>query len=285
MAQTFTDFECLLVDDGSTDDSGRICDEYAELDKRVRVFHKENGGVSSARNVGLENASGEWITFVDSDDWVEDGFLLENFFDNNSDIIFLSATKFFEDGTEITNLSLPSRGAIQKLKLCQEHLSYLIMRTPWAKLIKRCLICDIKFVPWMKIAEDTCFMLDILNKCDKICVVESGRYIYVDSERHSKYPLSYQESALMVTALMSHYKSLDISCLEFERLIYNFFLNLAHGDLIMNYSYWCRCKSVREIFSHAFVPNYSSRIRAMFAFSFIGFFMKQCLYMNRGRIY
>ena len=75
LAQTFTDFECLLVDDGSTDDSGRICDEYAEKDKRFRVFHKENGGVSSARNVGLDNASGEWITFVDSDDWIEGSFL------------------------------------------------------------------------------------------------------------------------------------------------------------------------------------------------------------------
>ena len=57
LAQTFTDFECLLVDDGSTDDSGRICDEYAEKDKRFRVFYKENGGVSSARNVGLDNAT------------------------------------------------------------------------------------------------------------------------------------------------------------------------------------------------------------------------------------
>ena len=68
--QTFTDFECLLIDDGSKDRSGEICDEYAQMDSRVRVFHKENGGVSSARNVGLDNARGEWITFCDSDDTV-----------------------------------------------------------------------------------------------------------------------------------------------------------------------------------------------------------------------
>lgn len=71
LAQTFTDFECLLIDDGSKDQSGEICDEYAEKDRRIRVFHKENGGVSSARNMGLDNAKGEWITFVDSDDWIE----------------------------------------------------------------------------------------------------------------------------------------------------------------------------------------------------------------------
>ena len=75
LAQTYTDFECLLIDDGSTDKSGEMCDEYAAKDSRVRVFHKENGGVSSARNVGLDNAKGEWITFLDSDDYIEEEFL------------------------------------------------------------------------------------------------------------------------------------------------------------------------------------------------------------------
>lgn len=70
LAQTFTDIEVLLVDDGSTDSSGAICDEYAKKDNRVRVFHKKNGGVSSARNMGLGNATGKWIMFVDSDDKV-----------------------------------------------------------------------------------------------------------------------------------------------------------------------------------------------------------------------
>ncbi len=70
LAQTYQDFELLLIDDGSKDSSGAICDEYAEKDTRVKVFHKENGGVSSSRNVGLEHARGEWITFVDADDWI-----------------------------------------------------------------------------------------------------------------------------------------------------------------------------------------------------------------------
>ena len=70
LAQTFQDFEVLLIDDGSPDRSGEICDEYARKDRRVRVFHKENGGVSSARNVGIEKALGTWIMFVDADDWL-----------------------------------------------------------------------------------------------------------------------------------------------------------------------------------------------------------------------
>ena len=66
LAQIYTDFELLLIDDGSTDSSGVICDRYAELDSRVRVFHKKNGGASSARNIGLDNANGEWVCGVNS---------------------------------------------------------------------------------------------------------------------------------------------------------------------------------------------------------------------------
>lgn len=75
LVQTFTDWECLLVDDGSPDKCGEICDEYAAKDKRFRVFHKENGGVSSARNLGLDKAKGEWVTFVDADDMIAPNFL------------------------------------------------------------------------------------------------------------------------------------------------------------------------------------------------------------------
>lgn len=73
--QTFQDFELILVDDGSPDDSRKICDEYAEKDTRVKVIHKENGGVSSARNAGIEVAQGEYICFVDSDDYLENDYL------------------------------------------------------------------------------------------------------------------------------------------------------------------------------------------------------------------
>ena len=77
LAQTFTDFELLLINDGSPDNSGAICDEYAQKDNRVHVFHKENGGASSARNLGLDNVKGEWITFVDSGDWIDSNMYKE----------------------------------------------------------------------------------------------------------------------------------------------------------------------------------------------------------------
>ena len=75
LAQTYRDFTLILVNDGSTDGSGKICDGYAEKDERIRVIHKENGGVSSARNAGLDAADGEYITFIDSDDAIPPGYL------------------------------------------------------------------------------------------------------------------------------------------------------------------------------------------------------------------
>ena len=83
LSQSFTDFELILVDDGSKDSSPQICDEYASQDKRVRVIHKVNGGVSAARNDGLDIAKGEYVTFIDSDDWVEREYL-QSLYDKRS---------------------------------------------------------------------------------------------------------------------------------------------------------------------------------------------------------
>ncbi len=88
--QTLSDFECILVDDGSTDSSLSICNYYASLDPRFKVIHKENGGVSSARNIGLERAVGTYIGFVDSDDWIEDNMYASMYRDaleTDSDIV------------------------------------------------------------------------------------------------------------------------------------------------------------------------------------------------------
>ena len=86
LLQTYKNFEALLINDGSTDNSGEICDNFAVKDSRFKVFHKKNGGVSSARNFGIKEAKGEWICFVDSDDFVSDLFLANIF---NNDLYFI----------------------------------------------------------------------------------------------------------------------------------------------------------------------------------------------------
>ena len=90
LAQTFTDFELLLIDDGSTDKSGTICDEYAKKDKRIRVFHKENGGVSTARQLGIDKAIGIYSIHTDGDDWIEKDMLKDMYdkiIEKNADIL------------------------------------------------------------------------------------------------------------------------------------------------------------------------------------------------------
>lgn len=104
LAQTFTNFELLLINDGSKDRSGVICDEYAKKDNRIRVFHKENGGVSSARNLGIEKALGTWISFVDSDDWIEPNMLeevLQNAINNNAELVFVDLMYHFASETKV----------------------------------------------------------------------------------------------------------------------------------------------------------------------------------------
>ena len=95
LSQSFADYEVLLIDDGSSDESGRICDEYAQKDSRILVFHKENGGVSSARNRGIDNARGEYIVFVDSDDLVTDGYL-KHLMESDADMVVTGLCKFGE---------------------------------------------------------------------------------------------------------------------------------------------------------------------------------------------
>ena len=90
LKQSLTEFELLLVDDGSKDNSGKICDQYAEKDNRVKVFHKQNGGICSARNKGLEEAEGEYIAFCDNDDLYLEGLLEDSYRlakKNNADVV------------------------------------------------------------------------------------------------------------------------------------------------------------------------------------------------------
>lgn len=110
LSQTYENFELLLINDGSPDNSGIICDEYAKLDKRVTVFHKENGGVSTARNLGLKNMTGEWVCFLDSDDWWAPSFL-QNFIhlieNNTCDIALQGYTEENEIKNTRNTYSLP----------------------------------------------------------------------------------------------------------------------------------------------------------------------------------
>ena len=120
LAQTFTDFELLLIDDGSKDNSGEICDEYARKDNRVRVFHKENEGVSVARNIGIGHSSGTYLMFLDSDDWLESSCLdycLKSMKDDNLDFLQFGYARVTDDGNVLYKFCFYSN--IEQVRICE----------------------------------------------------------------------------------------------------------------------------------------------------------------------
>ena len=121
LAQTYESFELILVDDGSKDNSGILCDEYAAIDSRVKVIHKENGGVSSARNTGLQQAKGKWIMYVDGDDWIEPDMiesLIETAKATEADLVFGDYMKY---GPYAGNHKLPTWSTDKKAEFTAAH--------------------------------------------------------------------------------------------------------------------------------------------------------------------
>ena len=109
ISQSISDWELILIDDGSTDKSGEICEEYASKDKRIKVFYKKNGGVSSARNVGLDNAKGEWIAFVDADDFVKEFYLAHLLGHSQKQVDLVISYAEIHNGNDIQRESYPAK--------------------------------------------------------------------------------------------------------------------------------------------------------------------------------
>jgi len=188
LAQTFPDFELLLIDDGSTDRSGSVCDEYAAKDKRVRVFHKENGGVSSARNLGLDNARGEWVCFVDSDDWVNTEYL-QRYYDAVYDSSFVLGYVNFPDKKPIhlTNAMVCESEMVGFIltNKCLEQ-SGPVCKLFSLKVIKENKLC---FPLQIHYGEDAIFFTSYLNCIDKLSAIDYSGYNYrmVENSLSRKY--------------------------------------------------------------------------------------------------
>ena len=184
--QSFADFELLLIDDGSRDKSGAICDEYAAKDSRIRVFHKENGGVSSARNLGLDNACGEWLAFVDSDDIIK-----ENYLKHMVDRIKCSNQLIMSCSDYIDNTAF--RRMINQDAKFQDVFGSLIKQgtishtQPWSKLYNKEVVNknSIRFPINVHMDEDGIFMFHYLLYVECISYVDSVDYIYDNSNTGS----------------------------------------------------------------------------------------------------
>ena len=188
IAQTFTDWECILIDDGSPDSSGKICDEYAAKDSRFRVIHQENKGVSAARNAGLDAARGEWIGFVDSDDWIET---------NMYETALRTATEIGADLLQWGICIENDKKVAKTFVLPQKSFSFEDCATYWTpsmcqKLVSKKLISDnaIRFLEGMALSEDMLFSAICYTKAKKCFYISKIFYHYYSRQGSASHCIS-----------------------------------------------------------------------------------------------
>lgn len=217
LAQTFTDFELLLIDDGSTDDSGDICDEYASLDKRIKVFHKENGGASSARNLGLDNACGNYLIFLDSDDFWIDNLFINVFHNlaskNNLDIVRGEYRAIKENGETLWNRETSRERLLYADKtLCNtDFLKYAVNGEFFLPLclFKRSLFSELRF-------EDGRMFLEDMLTLSTVLLVDV-RCMYLPQYRFYAYRKRTQ-SASNIQSIKKYSDSFSM-CYEFHEIM------------------------------------------------------------------
>lgn len=198
--QTFKDWEALLVDDGSTDSSGKKCDEWSDRDSRFRVFHKDNGGQSSARNLGLDHSVGEYVMFLDSDDkWGDDGFI-QTAISIISENINLNFVQF-------NVKSITTSGKIDNYRILTEdqHITGVeaigrafsdgrIGMVCWDKIYRKSILSDKIRFPEGMYYEDECFILDLILNLNYILFSSHGFYYYrirEESTTHQTFSLKH----------------------------------------------------------------------------------------------
>ncbi len=203
--QTFADFELVLIDDGSPDQCGKICDEYAEQDVRVKVIHKRNGGVSDARNIGVDNAKGDYISFVDPDDWIEPVMFRETVDfcrQNGTDIVCFEVCEI-KHGREYVHYRFNSDCVFTARDATEKILNDIIDNSPCNKMYRKEVWKDIRF-PVGRRFEDVATIYKTFNQASKIGYIKKYYYNYVkhkgsaidlsfDAQRRYECFLGYKE--------------------------------------------------------------------------------------------
>ena len=179
--QTYKNLEIILVDDGSPDKSPKMCDEWAKKDNRIVVIHKKNGGVCTARNMGLDKAKGEWITFVDADDYIEPTYaedMLNKAIETNSKYVCCGYYKIYQNNTE----SINADGTEKTLDKKEYLISLLNVQTSYGfvhmKLIQKDVLKGIRFNESLVVGEDALFNIELTKNLDKVVIFNKPLYNY-----------------------------------------------------------------------------------------------------------
>ncbi len=184
LAQTFRDFELILIDDGSPDNCGAICDDYAARDSRIKVIHQENAGVSAARNAGLDIAAGTYLGFVDSDDWIEPEMyetMIATAKEKNVDVVVCGFRYTDLAGVEICDKGVSSADILNIDKMLMDTFGLrqkLFYGAFTNKLIKSEVISKTRFRIGIALFEDCFTILELYKNCKKIAVIRRALYNY-----------------------------------------------------------------------------------------------------------
>ncbi|MBQ9082387.1 MAG: glycosyltransferase family 2 protein [Clostridia bacterium] len=200
-AQTYTDFEVLLVNDGSTDHSLQICAEASGTDVRFQVLSQENQGVSAARNNGLAHSKGTYVTFLDADDSIPDNYLemLYRTLTDSGCAMAVCDVVVIDNGTETTRFTLPTQRLTQ-----QQAMNALLTRQginsgPYAKLFRKELLDGIAF-PALKAYEDILFVAEAMCRCAEVAVTDRTEYRYIQNTGSAMNSFAKMPSGDIVTA-------------------------------------------------------------------------------------
>lgn len=238
--QSYKDFELILVDDGSKDSSGKICDEYGQTDSRVKVIHKKNGGVSAARNTGLKFATGEYIMFVDSDDYIDESMLLEMIKYAESDII-TSGLRFVDINENL--LFENNNDTIEKMNINEfiknnyvDFYKKYIFSGPYNKLYKRYIIIqeNLFFNENLSICEDGLFVINYLLVAKTISNVSKCFYNYVQYSENNLMS-KYNSNAIDASLQLYNTKQKLISINECDNEDIMNFLNNEETETILGF--------------------------------------------------
>ena len=262
LAQTCEDFELILVDDGSPDQSGRICDAYAGRDERIRVIHKENGGVSSARNAGLDAAGGKYIVFIDSDDAVSSDYL--SCMDvSEADLVVAGVRNITPDGKTRPGLSYPDEfvkvrtGDVSERMLGDKALNFIYSKRYRADLIRN---ADLRFAEGISLGEDTLFVAQYLCLCESVQYVSECPYDYYQYEGTtlSSFDGDYvsklmQSNALIAQALDARFPGISESTAWKKRIWSVFHYSIFYILRQWNVGVFWKYSTIRHIFA---MPEY-----------------------------
>lgn len=179
--QTYPNTEIILVDDGSTDSTGKMCDEYAQQYSKIKVIHSSNKGLSSARNISIENALGEFLIFVDPDDYVETNMLEElyNFEKNyNCDIVMFGRYHFNSKGEKTINIPIKETGVIPKKEVLKKLFANEIESQAWQKFYRKSLWDNVRFQLGRVYAEDIAIMHKVFDNAKTFGNINKPLYYY-----------------------------------------------------------------------------------------------------------